>query len=159
MGFRLSVKPILGDEGAVRLHFRYPPQLSRRPFTLLVDDQVIDQPGEELLLKEGEHHLLILSDDYRNENRLFLVERARVLDFNIELQDPTPLLIFEGPGGTTVFLDDAPVEGKIPVPVEPGTHEIRFQVSDYTVARTIRVEKGKTYHIVLSVDVDIAESE
>jgi hypothetical protein len=159
MDFRLSVKPILGDEGAVRLHFRYPPQLSHRPFTLLVDDLVIDQVGEELFLREGEHHLLILSDDYRNENRLFLVERARVLDLNIELQDPTPLLSFEGPEQTTVFLDDMPVEGKTPVPVEPGTHEIRFQVSDYTIARTIRVEKGKTYRIALTVDIDISESE
>jgi hypothetical protein len=166
MRFRLSVRPILGDEGAVRLHFRYPPQLPRRPFTLLVDDLVIDQigqigqtgqTGEELLLKEGEHHLLILSDDYRNENRLFLVERARVLDLNIELQDPTPLLIFEGPEQTMVFLDDLPVEGS--VPVEPGTHEVRFQVSDYTIARTIRVEKGKTYRIALTVDVEISESE
>jgi hypothetical protein len=157
MRFRLSVKPILGDEGAVRLHFRYPPQLPGRPFTFLVDDLVIDRPGEELLLKEGEHHLLILSDDYRNENRLFLVERARVLDLNIELQDPTPLLIFEGPEQTMVFLDDLPVEGS--VPVEPGTHEVRFQVSDYTISRTIRVEKGKTYRIALMVDVDIAESD
>jgi hypothetical protein len=159
MRFRLSAKPILGDEGAVRLHFRYPPQLPRRPFTLLVDDLVIDQIEGELLLKEGEHHLLILSDDYRNENRLFLVERARVLDLNIELQDPTPLLIFEGPERTVVFLDNEPVGGKTPVPAEPGIHEVRFQVSDYTVTRTIRVEKGKTYRIALTVDVDISESD
>ncbi|MDR0643265.1 MAG: hypothetical protein LBG07_12510 [Treponema sp.] len=158
LSFRLSVKPILGDEGAVRLHFRYPPQLSHRPFTLLVDDLVINYQGaEELFLEEGEHHLLILSDDYRNENRLFLVERAKVLDLNIELQDPTPLLIFEGPEGATFFLDNEPVEGS--VPVEPGTHELRFQVSDYTVTRTVRVEKGKTYRIALAVDLEVSESD
>ncbi|MDR2745996.1 MAG: hypothetical protein LBB77_00990 [Treponema sp.] len=157
LSFRLSVKPILGDEGAVRLYFRYPPQLSRRPFTLLVDDAVIGQPGGELLLKEGEHRLLILSDDYRNENRLFLVERAKVLDLNIELQDPTPLLIFEGPERTVFFLDNERVEGS--VPVEPGTHEVRFQLNDYNVVRTLRVEKGKTYRIALTVDVDVSESD
>jgi hypothetical protein len=155
--FRLSVKPILGDEGAVRLHVRYPPQLSNRPFTLLIDDSVVDQPAGELLLKEGEHHLLILSDDYRNENRLFLVERAKVLDMNIELQDPTPLLIFEGPERTAFFLDGQPVEGS--VPAEPGVHEVRFQVSDYTIVRTVRVEKGKTYRIALTVDLDVSESD
>jgi hypothetical protein len=157
LSFRLSVKPILGDEGAVRLHFRYPPQLLHRPFTLLVDDQVIDPPPEEFLLKEGEHHLLILSDDYRNENRLFLVERAKILDLNIELQDPTPLLIFEGPEKTLFFLDNEPVEGA--VPVEPGTHELRFQLNDYTIARTLNVEKGRTYRIALTVDVDVSESD
>jgi hypothetical protein len=157
LNFRLSAKPILGNEGAVRLHFRYPPQLSRRSFTLLVDDLVIDQPVEELFLEEGEHHLLILSDDYRNENRLFMVERAKVLDLSIELQDPTPLLIFEGPEGTAFFLDNEPVEGSLPV--EPGTHEVRFQVSDYAVVRTVRVEKGKTYRIALLVDLDVSESD
>ncbi|MDR3174624.1 MAG: hypothetical protein LBU19_10270 [Treponema sp.] len=157
LNFRLSVKPIPGDEGAVRLHFRYPPQFSHRPFTLLVDDLVIDPPAGELFLKEGEHHLLILSDDYRNENRFFLVERAKVLDLNIELQDPTPLLIFEGPERTVFFLDDKQVAGSIPA--EPGTHKVRFQLSDYTIARTIRVEKGKTYRIALTVDVDVSESD
>jgi hypothetical protein len=158
MSFRFSVKPILGDEGAVRLHFRYPLQLPQRPFTLLIDDSVIDRPfPEELPLKEGEHHLTVLSDDYRNENRLFLVERAKVLDLTVELQDPSPLLIFEGPEGTAVFLDNEPAEGS--VPVEPGIHEIRFHVSDYTVARNIRVEKGKTYRIALMVDIDVSESD
>jgi hypothetical protein len=155
--FRFSVKPILGDEGAVRLAFRYPPQLSHRPFTLLIDDLVIEDPPAELLLKEGEHQLTILSDDYRNENRLFVVERAKILDLNIELQDPTPLLIFEGPENTEVFLDNRPVEGS--VPVEPGTHEVRFRLNDYTISRIIRVEKGKTYRIALTVDVDVSESE
>ncbi|MDR1108604.1 MAG: hypothetical protein LBL19_06170 [Spirochaetaceae bacterium] len=155
--FRFSVKPILGDEGAVRLRFRYPRQLLSRPFTLLIDDQVVEDPAEELLLKEGEHHLIILSDDYRNESRFFLVERAKILDLSIELQDPTPLLIFEGPEKTTVFLDNQPVEGS--VPVEPGIHEIRFQVSDYTVVRNIRVERGKTYRVALTVDIDVSESE
>jgi hypothetical protein len=159
MSFRLSVKPILGDRGAVRLHFRYPQQLPDKPFTLLIDDQVIDRPLEELLLKEGEHHLLVLSDDYRNESRLFLVERAKVLELNIELQDPAPLLIFEGPEGAVVFLDNEAVEGTDPVPVEPGTHEVRFQVSDYSISRTIRVQRGKTYRIAMTVDVDIAESD
>jgi hypothetical protein len=155
--FRFSVKPLLGDEGAVRLRFRYPQQLPSRPFTLLIDDLVVEDPAEELLLKEGEHRLIVLSDDYRNESRFFLVERAKVLDLSIELQDPTPLLIFEGPEKAGVFLDNQPVEGS--VPVEPGIHEIRFQVSDYTIVRSIRVERGKTYRIALTVDIDVSESE
>jgi hypothetical protein len=157
MSFRFSVKPILGNEGAVRLHFRYPPQLLHKPLTLLIDDMVVERPLEELLLKEGEHHLTILSDDYRNENRLFLVERANVLDLNIELQDPSPLLIFEGPEGAAVFLDNEPVEDS--VLVEPGIREIRFQVGGYTITRSLRVEKGKTYRVVLMVDLDVSESD
>jgi hypothetical protein len=160
MRFQLSVKPILGDEGAVRISFRYPEQLPGRPFTLLIDDQVVEKTGEELLLKEGEHHLLVLSDDYRNENRLFLVERARILDLNIELQDPTPLMLFEAPENAQIFLDNLPVQGNLtPIPVEVGPHEVRFQVSDYSITQNIVVQRGKTYRVAMMVDVDVSESD
>jgi hypothetical protein len=160
MHFQLSVKPILSDEGAVRIGFRYPEQLMGKPFTVLIDDAVVENPAEERLLKEGEHHLIILSNDYRNESRRFLIERARVLDLSIELQDPTPLIIFEAPEDARIFLDNEPVApGPVPVPAEPGPHEIRFQVSDYAVIRQITVQRGKTYRVALAVDVNISESE
>jgi hypothetical protein len=155
--FQLSLKPILGDEGAVRLNFRYPEHLPGRAFTVLVDDRLIEAAGE-LLLKEGEHRLLVLSDDYRSENRLFRVERGRVLDLNISLQDPTPLLLFEAPEQADIFLDNQALEGiRGPLPVEPGIHEVRFRLSDYSIARIIQVQRGKTYRIALTVDVDLSE--
>jgi hypothetical protein len=160
MIFQLSAKPILSDEGAVKISFRYPEQLHGKPFTVLIDDTVIEQPGEERLLKEGEHHLVILSDDYRNENRRFLVERTRALDLVIALQDPTPLIIFEAPENARIFLNNVPVPSSPePVPVEPGTHEVRFQVSDYAIIKTLTVQRGKTYRVALTVDVNIIENE
>jgi hypothetical protein len=160
MRFRLNARPILGDEGAVRISFRYPEQLGGKPFTMLIDDVVVENPEEERLLKEGEHHLMILSDDYRNESRRFLIERAKILDLSIELQDPTPLVIFEAPEDARIFLDNEPVAlGLTPVPVEPGPHEVRFQVSDYAIVRQITVQRGKTYRVALAVDVNISESE
>jgi hypothetical protein len=160
MQFLLSAKPIFSDEGAVRIGFHYPEQLMGKPFTMLIDDTVVENPGEERLLKEGEHHLMILSDDYRNESRRFLIERAKVLNLTIELQDPTPLVIFEAPENARIFLDNEPVAlGLSPVPVEPGPHEVRFQISDYAIVRQIRVQRGKTYRVALAVDVNISESE
>jgi hypothetical protein len=158
--FRLSAKPIFSDEGAVRIGFRYPEQLAGKSFTVLIDDVVVENPEEERLLKEGEHHLVILSDDYRNESRRFLIERARALDLTIELQDPTPLIIFEAPEDAKIFLDNEPVTpGLVPVPAEPGSHEVRFQISDYAVIRQITVQRGKTYRVALAVDVNVSESE
>jgi hypothetical protein len=159
MQFRLSAKPILSDEGAVRISFRYPEQLAGKPFTMLIDDTVVENPEEERLLKEGEHHLMILSDDYRNESRRFLIERAKVSDLTIELQDPTPLIIFEAPEDARIFLDNEPVAPGLKAPVEPGPHEVRFQVSDYAIVRQITVQRGKTYRVALAVDVNISESE
>jgi hypothetical protein len=160
MTFQLSVKPIFSDEGAVRFIPRYPEQLQGRPFTVLIDDVLVENPSIELLLKEGEHHLVILSEDYRNESRRFMVERARVLELAVELQDPTPLIILESPENTRVFLDNRLVRNESEaIPVEPGVHEVKFQVSDYAITKSITVQRGKTYRIALTVDVSVSESD
>jgi hypothetical protein len=160
MVFHLNVRPILSDEGAIRIGFRYPEQLRGRPFILLIDDMVVQNPAEEQVLREGEHHLVVLSDDYRNESRRFMVERAKIQDLIIELQDPTPLIIFEGPQNARIFLNNVPVlSGNGPIPVEPGIHEAKFQVGDYTIIKTLSIQRGKTYLVALSVDIDVQESD
>jgi len=157
MQFTLTARPILSDEGAVRLNFRYPAQLKDKPFTVLIDDAVVGNPAEELMLKEGEHHLVVLSDDYRNESRRFVVERAKRVDVTIDLQDPTPLIIFEAPENARIFLNNNPVRETGPIAVEPGVYEAKFQVGDYTLTKTITALRGKTYRVSLSVGIDIAE--
>jgi len=160
MQFTLSVRPILADEGAVRLNFRYPEQLKDKPFVVLIDDVVVDNRAEEQILREGEHHLVVLSENYRNENRRFVVEKAKRLDIAINLQDPTPLIIFEAPENARIFLDNQPVvRDNSPIPVEPGAHEAKFQVGDYTLTKNITVQRGKTYRIALAVGIDIEENE
>jgi hypothetical protein len=159
MRFNLNVKPILSDEGLVRLIPRYPEQLQNRPFTVLIDDEVIDRPGDEHFLREGEHHLVILSNDYRNESRRFMVDRGKTLDLVINLQDPTPLVIFEAPENAQIYFDNQLMNRSGPHPVEPGAHEVRFTMSDYSIMKTLVVQKGKTYHVAMSVDVDISESD
>jgi hypothetical protein len=158
--FSFTARPILSDEGAVRLIPRYPAQLRNRPFTVLIDDNVIPNISEQILLREGEHHLVILSEDYRNESRRFVVERAKIVDLNIELQDPTPIIIFESPQNAEIYLNNnlIPRSGE-PVTVEPGQHEVRFRVGDYTVTRTLNIQRGKTYRVSLAVDLTIHEDD
>jgi len=158
--FNIAVRPILSDEGAVRLITRYPPQFGNRPFTVLIDDIVINNISEQIILKEGEHHLVILSDDYRNESRRFIVERAKVTDLIVELQDTTPVVIFEGPQNAQIYLDNVRVSGNLDfVKVEPGTHEVRFQVGDYTVSQTLNAQRGKTYRVALNLGLAIEEED
>ncbi|MDR1030344.1 MAG: hypothetical protein LBL76_05680 [Treponema sp.] len=160
MVFQLQVKPILTNEGAVRIGFRYPELLPGKSFILLIDDVLIERPEDEQLLREGEHHLVILSDAYRNENRRFLVERGKILDITVELQDPTPLISFEAPENTLIYLDNELIKDtQRSYPVEPGEHELRFQMSDYSIIRPVMVQKGKTYKVALSVDITVSESE
>jgi hypothetical protein len=160
MSFNFTARPILSDEGAVRLIPRYPAQLRNRPFTVLIDDSVISNISEQILLREGEHHLVILSEDYRNESRRFVVERTKVLDLTIELQDPTPIIIFEAPQNAQIYLDNNPIpRNRESVTVDPGQHEVKFQVGDYTLTRTLNIQRGKTYRVSLAVDLTIQEEE
>jgi hypothetical protein len=121
---------------------------------------VVERPQEERLLKEGEHSLVVLSNDYRNENRVFLVERGKILELMINLQDPTPLVIFEAPENAQIFFDNQPIPPLSgPLPVEPGLHEVRFQLADYRVVKSLVVQKGKTYRVAMAVDVNVMESD
>ncbi|MCL2244788.1 MAG: hypothetical protein FWC03_10050 [Treponema sp.] len=158
--FNLTVRPILTDEGAVVLTPRFPPILRDKPFTVLIDDVPVENINDKYFLREGEHHLVILSEDYRNESRRFLVERARTLDLIIELQDPTPLLIFEAPYNALIFLNNEYIyHTREPIAVEPGLHEVRFQIGDYTVIKNLNTQRGKTYRVSLALDLIIDENE
>jgi hypothetical protein len=158
MRFQLSVKPLLSDEGAVKINIRYPSALQNKPYTTLIDDRVIEHPEDEHILREGEHHLMIISSDYRNESRRFILERGKTADLNITLQDLTPLIVFETPDNAKIFLDDQPfTQSLAPKPIEPGPHEVKIQVSDYTIIKSINVRKGKTYRIAFIVDLDVSE--
>ena len=160
MSFRLNVKPILSDEGAVRIIPRYPEDLARRPFTTLIDDEVVERPQDTRLLKEGEHSLVIISDDYRNESRRFVIERGKILELGIALQDTIPLVYFEAPDNALIFFDNEAVNNsRQPISADPGPHEVRFQMGDYTMVKTLSIRRGKTYRIALAVDVSISESD
>ena len=160
MQFQLTVRPILGEEGAVKLSFRYPEQLGGRPFSVYIDDILVEDPGKERILKEGEHHLVVLSEDYRNESQKFQIERGKVLELPVDLQDPTPYVSIEAPENTQLYFDGVLLtDRKTPFPTEPGTHEIRFQVGDYSVVKPFTVQKGKRYRLSLTIDVVIAEND
>ena len=67
---------------------------------------------------------------------------------------------FEAPENARIFLDNAPVlRERESVPVEPGVHEAKFQIGDYTVIKTLTIERGKTYRVAMAVDINVLESE
>ena len=160
MIFQLQVKPILSNEGILKINFIYPEKLPNKPLIVLIDDVITENPWDEFLINQGEHNLVILSDYYRNFSSKFIIEKAKINELTIEMQDPTPLLIFEYPENTRIYVDNVRVTTpEKAFPVEPGQHEIRFQISDYSIVQLVTVQMGKTYKIALSVDVNIKESD
>jgi hypothetical protein len=158
--FHLSARPVFSDEGAVKVTIRYPQLLRDRPVSVLVDDEVMEDMGAALFLREGEHQLLVISEDYRTESRRFFVDRGKTTDIFITLKDTTPLLLFEAPDRALIFINNRRIiSTDTPYPITPGIYDIKIQVSDYTIIKTVQVQKGKTYRIAFTVDMSVNETD
>jgi hypothetical protein len=158
MEITLQARPILADEGALILRIQMPEQLQNKPFTVILDDQVLPEYTKEQILKNGQHTLAVVSDDFRNESRTFIIERGKTLDLLIELQDTTPIVNIESPENAIVFFDGIKVTERS-FPAEPGEHLLKFQVGDYSIEKPVTILKGKTYKIALTIDILIQQSE
>ncbi|MDR2098033.1 MAG: PEGA domain-containing protein [Spirochaetaceae bacterium] len=158
MQFNLNVKPILSDEGALIISVTKPEFLPNGSYTVLIDEKVVENPGTGSIIREGEHTVTLISTDYRNENRRVVVERGKTLNISITLHDLTPLVVFEAPAQARIFIDNtAVIRTSAPLAVEPGIHDISIQISDYTITKTVSIEKGKTYRVAFIVDMQVDE--
>ena len=157
---QVRIRPVLSDEGGLRLILKYPEgQAERGSVVATVDDKRFD-PAGTLVLKAGAHRLLVSSEAYRDESRSFVVEQGRVLEIAVELQDTTPLLVIEAPDSALVLVDGSRVDhvAKPQMAIEPGEHSASCKIGDYSLSRKFTVARGKTYRLVLSVDLSVQES-
>jgi hypothetical protein len=159
--FQVRFRLILGDEGALSLKLRYPEgKAARPPVTVTVDDRKID-PAAATPLKAGQHRLRVSSEAYRDESRSFAVESGRTLELVVELQDATPVVIVEAPDSAAVTIDGARVDhvAHPQLEVEPGEHVAVCRIGDYSVTRRFTAARGKTYRLVLQVDLQVQEAQ
>ena len=106
------------------------------------------------------HTLNIQSEFYRNETRSVYIEQAKDTQIEIKLQSLDPMLKITAPANTKIFIDDTNIphsETKENIPISEGEHKLRFQIGDYDILRPLTIEKGKTYNINLTVDLQITE--
>ncbi len=157
--FQIGVKPILSDEGALRFGLIFPESKPNGEVLVRVDDELID-PNSELLLKEGAHLLTVSSEAYRLESRRFHIDRARVTELQVELQDATPEVIIEAPANARISINGISLESGITaLRLEEGDYEFRMDIDDYAISRTVSLIKGRQYRIALSLDLTVTESD
>lgn len=156
--FSVKVKPILTDEGGFQLKILYPKD-TPAPVSVRIDENLIQNSEGLTVLSPGNHHLSIVSDEYRNEVRMFTVESARVTEFTVTMQDTIPRLFLVAPENARIFVDGNPVENtKESMPVQSGEHTIRFLIGDYELTRQITVEKAKDYTVSMKIDIEVTET-
>lgn len=156
--FTVKIKPILIDEGAFQLKIDYP-QDQAKPLSVRIDEMLITNPESPVMLSPGIHHLSIVSDEFRNEVRMFTIESARITNLTVLMQDTTPHLYLAAPENARIFVDAELVSnstvGRI---MNPGDHTIKFLIGDYELTKQITVEKGKDYTVSMLIDIQVTES-
>lgn len=157
--FELSVRPVLSSEGYFSLNVKEPDG-KKADYKIYIDDQSFSSKPEKIILKEGEHHLSITSDDYRNEVRTFIVEQAKHTKVNVELRGIEPVIRIISPENAKVFFDGKPfTQTKDSFTATPGSHTIKFVIGDYEVVKNINADNGRSYTVNLTVDATITEEE
>jgi len=158
--FQVRVRPILGDDGALSLKIRYPEGSTDRSLTVTVDDKRVD-PSATLILPYGPHQLQVSSESYRDESRSFAIEQGKTLELVVELQDTTPIALIEAPDSAIVLIDGVRIDHDVKpqLTLDPGDHTVTCRIGDYTITRKFTAFRGKTYRLVLAIDLQIQETQ
>jgi len=157
--FDITVKPVLNEKGRVAVKVKVPENLKDKPYSIYIDDRLSDENPQDLY-STGEHHVSIVSDDFRTEVRTFRIEQARTVTVNIELKDITPTVKFICPENARVIFDGTPVTNKKEeLQIKAGEHSVKFLIGDYEIIKSLFAENGRSYAINLNVDAQITESE
>ncbi len=156
--FSVKIRPILTDEGGFQLKLAYPSD-EIKPVSIRIDEMLVPNHEKTTILSPGVHHLSIVSDDYRNEVRMFTIESARVTELVVPMQDTTPKLFLAAPENSRIYVDAELVENnRESREILPGEHTIRFMIGDYELTKQITVEKGRDYTVSMIIDISVTES-
>lgn len=157
--FELSVKPVLSNEGKVKLTVNQPDN-KNEPYSVYIDDKAVTIPQDGLIVKSGEHHLSLTSQAFRNEVRTFIVENAKTTNLNVLLRGIEPLIKIVCPQNASVTLDGQPVSvSENSFVITPETHTVKFNFGDYEITKTLNAINGRSYTVNLNVDASISEEE
>jgi hypothetical protein len=163
--FQIRVRPLLSEAGALSLKLRYPEDRPPGPseggaVTVTVDDRKVD-PSAPIMLKAGSYRLGVSSEAYRDESRGFVVEQGKTLELVVELQSTKPLLSIEAPDSAVVTLDGQRIDrvARAAIGVEPGDHSATCRIGDYTLTRKFTAYRGKSYKLVLQIDLQVEEGQ
>ena len=154
----VSARPIFSDKGRLELNL-IGEETSSENFSVFIDDSPVNLK-KDIILKTGMHNLSVISENYRNEMRTFVIDQAKTTKLDIVLRGVEPSLILEAPEGVSIWLDDIECtkqRGKEFIITE-GEHSLKFVIGSYEVVRNISAIKGKTYKASLDVDLSISEN-
>lgn len=154
--FRLTVRPVLRDEGGLRISLAFP-EGSDPAAVVFVDDKRIEDHKGLIIARKGPRVIRVVAEGFREEVVTVPVEAGRIIPLELTMIPNLPRFAFEAPAGTIILLDGqaVPASEMGGLAVEPGEHTLFFRIGDYSMTRKILALRGKTYRLVLSVELDV----
>lgn len=156
--FKLVVRPVLRDEGGLRVSVSFSDGSDRAAASVYVDDKRAEAPDGVILAKKGTHVIRVSAEGYREEILTIAVVAGKVNTLSISMTPNAPLLVFQAPAGAYVAIDGQAVsQGELTgLTVEPGEHTLLVKIGDYSMTRKFMALRGKVYTVVLSVELEIS---
>ncbi len=152
----IIAKPILRNKGILSLKTE-PEQSEEKKYSVYIDDKP-EQKYDKMMLDTGEHHLSILSENYRNETRTFRIEQGKTTSLEISLKGTAPIFKIVCPASADVTIDGAPYSNtKDSIEVSAGEHTVKFSLGDYEITRNINAVNGHSYTISLDISASVSE--
>lgn len=158
--FKLTVRPIIGDEGGIRISAVYPEGGEKSPLSVYLDDRRIDDPSGVIVARKGLRLLRVSATGYREEVLSLDVSAGRISPVTVSLVPDVPRVSFQAPAGSVIVLDGQLVgaDQLAGMAVEVGEHVVVCRIGDYAMTRKFMAVRGKVYRVVLSVDLEISST-
>jgi hypothetical protein len=158
--FKLTIRPVLRDEGGIRVSVSYSDGTEHPGTSVFVDDRRVEDPHSLILAKKGARVVRVSAEGYSEEVITVAVEPGKIVPLNVAMTPNAPLLIIQAPSGAFVSIDGqtVPQAELSGLAVDPGEHTLLFRIGDYSMTRKFMALRGKVYRVVLSVELDILTS-
>ena len=157
--FRLTVRPVLTDEGGISVSCTFPEGAEPVPYSVFIDDRRVEDVARTIVTRKGVRVLRVSAEGYREEVVSLSIEAGAISRVAVKLVPDAPRLHFEAPTGSIISLNGVPVpnESHQGLIIEPGEHTIVYRIGDYTITRKFVAARGKNYRVVMSVELSIQE--
>lgn len=154
---KISVKAILINKGRLNLSVSTYDNAGK-PYSIYIDDVPYSSSRNGWLIDTGMHTLSIQSENYRSETRSLFIEQAKDTNLEIRLQSLEPTLKIQAPANAEIILDDTKISPRDKeMIIQEGEHIIKCHIGDYEIQRKLDVQKGKSYSVNLTVDLQVSE--
>ncbi|HAP44528.1 MAG TPA: hypothetical protein DD477_13195 [Spirochaetaceae bacterium] len=154
--FQLTVRPILTDEGQLRLSHPLAVQLGNDAVSVFIDDRPYANWFEPHLLTRGVHTVRFSVEGYRDEVYSVVMEAGRVQTLAANPASDVPSIAFTVPDGAVIRLNGELVDlGTGQLTLEAIEYTVECTIGDYVIIRKFNAVRGRHYTLTVSVDMQI----